>query len=392
MNICQINSVYGFGSTGRSCKEFSEYVNKYTKHNCYTYFSFGKEDAFSFMFGNAFERKIHSLLSRIFCNQGGYSFLSTLRLVKSIKRHNIDVCIIRNIHSNNINLNILFNFLKKENIKTFLYLDDCWFYTAKCMHYTAVGCEKWKSVCYKCPKLRDDNPSWFFDFTKQNFLRKKELFANFKNLKIIGVSKWITNEAMESSIFKNNLKFYTIYNWIDTNVFSPKSLKNTSNKKIIISVATFWSDKKGLNKIVEISNYLPNDFEIWLVGKHDKKFQNTDRLKFLGEITDKMELAKIYGTAYCYLNMSIEESFGKVSAEALSCGVPVVCFNSTANPEIVCDDCGIILEKKCNVDQIIKSIISLNTNESLRSKCREYALKHFNTDLCIKNFIKIIND
>ena len=46
-----------------------------------------------------------------------------------------------------------------------------------------------------------------------------------------------------------------------------------------------------------------------------------------------------------FLTFSYQETFGKVSAEALSCGTPVICYNSTANPELVGDNCGVVVEK-----------------------------------------------
>ena len=52
------------------------------------------------------------------------------------------------------------------------------------------------------------------------------------------------------------------------------------------------------------------------------------------------ELARLYSYADVFVTFSKEETFGKVSAEALACGTPVVCFDSTASPEIVGTDCG----------------------------------------------------
>ena len=45
------------------------------------------------------------------------------------------------------------------------------------------------------------------------------------------------------------------------------------------------------------------------------------------------------------MNLSVEESFGLTTAEALACGVPAIVYNSTACPEIVSSDTGIVVEK-----------------------------------------------
>lgn len=44
-----------------------------------------------------------------------------------------------------------------------------------------------------------------------------------------------------------------------------------------------------------------------------------------------------------FYQLSEEETFGKVTAEALACGTPVITNNKTANPELVDATCGITL-------------------------------------------------
>ena len=45
------------------------------------------------------------------------------------------------------------------------------------------------------------------------------------------------------------------------------------------------------------------------------------------------------------MNLSVEETFGLTTAEALSCGIPSIVYNSTACPEIVDENTGFIIEK-----------------------------------------------
>ena len=44
------------------------------------------------------------------------------------------------------------------------------------------------------------------------------------------------------------------------------------------------------------------------------------------------------------VNLSLEETFGLVVAEALACGTPAIVVNSTACPEVVSEDTGIVIE------------------------------------------------
>lgn len=53
----------------------------------------------------------------------------------------------------------------------------------------------------------------------------------------------------------------------------------------------------------------------------------------VGILSGLRELAEHYSMADVFLNPSVQETFGKVSAEALACGTPIIANNATANPE-----------------------------------------------------------
>ena len=148
MKILQINAVNAIKSTGRTCLEMSNYFND-NGHNCVTAYSMGPSvnAEKEFIIGTAFDRKAHALLSRLFGMQGYFSRSATKNLIAYIKIFSPDVVILRNFHSNYINLPMVLKFLAKNNISTVVVLHDCWFYTGKCCHYTIAGCYKWKSGC-----------------------------------------------------------------------------------------------------------------------------------------------------------------------------------------------------------------------------------------------------
>src|SRR5690606_16107830 len=114
----------------------------------------------------------------------------------------------------------LLKYIAQKDIPTVITLHDCWFFTGKCFHYTAVGCYKWKEECNHCPRVHKDNPSWFFDRSKKMYQDKKEWFGRMKHLAIVGVSDWITGRATQS-LLKNARIITRIYNWVDFDVFKP---------------------------------------------------------------------------------------------------------------------------------------------------------------------------
>ena len=47
------------------------------------------------------------------------------------------------------------------------------------------------------------------------------------------------------------------------------------------------------------------------------------------------------------VNLSVEETFGLVVAEALACGTPAIVLDSTACPEVVDSFTGIVIDPDC---------------------------------------------
>lgn len=95
------------------------------------------------------------------------------------------------------------------------------------------------------------------------------------------------------------------------------------------------------------------------------------------------QLCELFNESKCLLNLSRNESFGLVIAEALSCGVPVIATKTDgALEQLVSKELGIILEQGYSNNDIHQSFGELLISESknlitLRAKFAEqYHLKH----------------
>ncbi len=349
MKVLQVNAVSGIRSTGRICTEIADYLNL-GGHDGYLAYSSGLPVTKSYVVGTKLEAKLHALQSRIWGKQAYFSKRGTESLLKYMDGLKPDVVHLHNLHSNYINLPMFLGYLAKNDIPTVLTLHDCWFYTGKCTHYTLDGCNKWQQRCGGCPRLKKDNPSWFFDKTAQMLNDKAIWFGAIPRLAVVGVSDWITNEARKS-ILRSAKVITRIYNWIDLEVFRPveayemKAKLGLEQKYVLLGVASGWSSAKGLEVFVEIARDLPENMALVLVGSLAKGTKMPKNITHINETHDKRQLAEFYSMADVYLNLSCEESFGKTTAEALACGTPAIVVNSTASPEVVGMDCGIVIEK-----------------------------------------------
>lgn len=396
MKVIQINAVYNLGSTGRTTAELHNALLNNGIESYVAYSNTNKsEDKNLYHIGSTLDVKIHGLLSRISGKQGYFSHLATRDLIKFIDEINPDVVHLRNLHGNYINLPMLMKYLAEKKISVVITFHDFWFVTGKCVHFTTSKCNKWQYKCGNCPNLQDGNRTWFFDKTEELLADKTQMLSKIDKLALIGVSKWTTNEICKSPISRYAKVVKTIYNWIDFDKFHPcdtsevKSKYQLEDKFTVIGSAFIWGERKGLKDFIELAK-ARQDINIILLGKIPEGTALPKNIKALGVIGDVYELAALYTFSDAFITFSLEETFGKVSAEALSCGTPVICYNSTACPEIVGDGCGYICEKK-NFNQVLDSIRMIEKNGKVfyTDNCVKYAQDNFDKTQNIAEYIQL---
>lgn len=398
MKIVQINAVYEYSSTGRTTMEMHEYL---CSHGIDSYvFCTNKNipEYNVFKIGCILDYKIHSLLSHLTDGQGLFSKISTKKLLSSLDEIKPDIVILRNLHANYINYPLLLKYLASHDIATIVVLHDVWTFTGHCCYYSIDKCDKWKTSCHDCPALNKYNKSWFWDNSTSNFRKKMELFQSIPRLAVIGVSKWVANEAKQSPIFSKARYIGYIYNWIDLKKFCPqncidiRSKLQLGNCYTVLSVAQNWSRNKGLSVIFNVAKRL-SDVRFILVGTMSYKGNLPENVISVGVTSNVTELAQYYSLADALLVCSLQETFGKVSAEALACGTPVLSNNSTANPEIAGDECGLSFENS-NVDQIIDCIDKMkNIGKAFYVKrCINRAISEFNFNIQIQKYMDLFKE
>lgn len=376
MKILQINATNKYGSTGTNIQELKLYFQE-KGHSCFNAVAYG-EDA-DYYIGCKLDRNIHGLLSRVFGMQGYFSITSTIRLIKWINDIKPNIILLNNVHGNYLNFRLIVKYCTQKSIPVVFVLHDCWFYTGKCCHYTVDGCYKWKTIsCRHCPRNHLDNSSWFFDCTNRMINDKYKLYKEIKYGGIIGVSQWILNEAKQS-IMTSIPNKVVIYNWVNLDVFKPAQC-HIEDEFIILAVCSDWQYSKGLNDALELSKMLPKGTKLCLIGNIIERGINKEdyNILFIPRTENREELVRWYNRAGVFINFSLEESFGKVTAEALACGTPVIVKNSTASPELVGEGCGYVVSGESVKDILAKCLIVKENGKSYYSaKCRRFAVNNF---------------
>jgi putative colanic acid biosynthesis glycosyltransferase len=398
MKVLMINTVSGYGSTGSICTDIASVLKKGGHECCIAYGQGTTTYKNSFKIGTKVENHLHNIGSRLFGKQGYFTKRGSNKLITYIKEVDPDVIHLHNLHGNYLNLEILFKYLIKVQKPVVWTLHDCWAFTGKCVHYTDVSCVKWQTQCNKCPQLKTYPPSMFLDQSRVMFEDKKKWFAALKKLTIIPVSHWLEGEV-KKSFFKNNT-IVPIYNWVDHSVFKPhtENVKDQYgidlNKFIILGVSSSWSSSTDrLKDFIALSKLISNNMQIVLVGKTANKKDIPSSIIHIPYLNGREALAKIYSNANVYVHVSTEDTFGKVIAEALSCGTPAIVYNSTACPEVIGEGCGYVVEKR-NTTQILDAIVKIKekTKEQYSEFCRKRVVENFDFNANINETISIYKE
>jgi len=169
MKILQINVAINTGSTGRITEQLG---NAALQEGFESYIAFSrsglKSSSQTIKIGHKFDFYKHVIYSRLFDRHGFASRTSTKNLCKEIEKIKPEIIHLHNIHGYYLHIEVLFTYLSNLKIPIVWTFHDCWPFTGHCAHFDDIGCKKWKSTCYSCPKVRSYPKSWFIDNSKSN--------------------------------------------------------------------------------------------------------------------------------------------------------------------------------------------------------------------------------
>ena len=340
MRVLFINSVCGIRSTGRICTDLADAA---CKEGHEVRIAYGRETVpqkykkTAVRIGNAFSVKEDMFLSRLFDNAGFNSKTATRKLVAWIKKYDPDVIHLHNIHGYYLNVEILFGYLKECGKRIIWTLHDCWAFTGHCSYFDFAKCDGWQSGCKKCIQTREYPKSFFVSRSELNYERKRKAFTNVANLTIITPSYWLAGLVKKS--FLKGYPIHVIHNGIDTNVFKPTesdilSRYHLEDKHIVLGIASFWSQRKGLKFMLQLSEILPDIYRIVLIGLSKQQIgQLPPRIVGLQKTNNAQELVEWYSAAEVFVNPTLEDNYPTTNIEAQACGTPVISFKTGGSVE-----------------------------------------------------------
>ena len=353
MKILIINSVCGIGSTGRICVDLAQQFEKqgHTVKIAYGRDGYVPEQfrKYAVRIGTDIDTKLHAIKTRLMDGHGFGSKKATRKFLEWVDEYEPEMIWLHNIHGYYINIELLFSWIKRHpqvNVKWTLH--DCWAFTGHCSHFTAVRCEKWKDHCSNCVQKREYPACIFIDRCKKNYDKKRSLFSGVEKMELITPSKWLAGLVKQSFLAEYPVE--VSYNTIDYRIFRPtcsdfRQRYGLQNKKIILSVASVWNERKGLRDFINLSHLLDDNYAFVIVGVDKKQLQELpEKVIGIQRTNNSEELAQIYSAADVFFNPTHEDNFPTVNLEAQACNTWVVTYNAGGSAETIQPNMGIVVD------------------------------------------------
>ncbi len=201
---------------------------------------------------------------------------------------------------------------------------------------------------------------------------------------IIGISRSIIDSVRQATKICPS-RFSLIYNgvYVDAGIESPPLKKNGP---FVFSIVGFISPNKGQEFAIETFLRLfsnNQNVELWVAGSGESSYVSylQDRFQLRAEKNVKLlgyvdEVGEVLQRTDVLLMCSNYEAFGRVTVEALSYGVPVICNNTGGSNEIVMDGVnGFLYSSQIDLQKQMNHVVFNQEIKEMVAACKASAQK-----------------
>ena len=224
----------------------------------------------------------------------------------------------------------------------------------------------------------------------------------------------VPNSNSQGNFIRNNFSFlgkkvYPIINFVDVNRFMPSENYSQNDTLRIVTVARYTQQKNVLTYMKAIRMVkdmgLNVHFDWYGDKKHnaayfaeiEKEYQQLDIADYLTLHNPNQKIEEEYRKADMFCLPSLYEGYPNVVAEAMSCGLPILCSNVYENPYIVEEGVNGFLfdpKKPEAIANAIKKMVGLSYENRLEmgKRNRQLCLKRNTEDAFLKSYIELIEN
>lgn len=206
-----------------------------------------------------------------------------------------------------------------------------------------------------------------------SFCANNDLLRTFPVKRIDGLINFSQYDSLPQSLAKKALG-------LDESVFS-----------VLFVAVNLGDPNKGLKTVFEALGLLPFAALLICVGRNNYFDSIPDRVIFLNTVDSERLMSVIYSAADVFVSPSTQESFGKTTIEALSCGTPIISSETGIAPEVITPDNGILLDE-ISVEAVAQAIIKVHGIEYDRESIRKQTLDRFAPGKIVKQYIDLYEE
>jgi glycosyltransferase involved in cell wall biosynthesis len=197
-------------------------------------------------------------------------------------------------------------------------------------------------------------------------------------------------------------KIFLLPNGIEPEEFKPGKAEKIDNMLLHVGRGV---RAKGLNVLLNSLKYLEEPVSLKIagpvgdiqyineiIGSNHKRKMGIHEVELLGYVNEE-KLLELYQRASIFVTPSLEEEFGIVNLEALSCETPVVASEVGGIGEIIKNDVNGLLVPPNDPEKLADAVRKLLKDKDLREKYgrngRRMIKAHFSWDSITKKLIRI---
>lgn len=229
------------------------------------------------------------------------------------------------------------------------------------------------------------------NFYHQQWIKRWERYNAHRASILTAVSHYTAEQAARTF---GRLNIQTIYNWIDTDIFSTNRRKRPHDPFRLLFVGKLRK-LKGSDLLPKIMVLLGPKFELWYTGS--PKGLGTTKIPKnmtpIGRLEGDAALVDAYQNADALLLPSRLEGFSLVTLEAHACGLPVLTTDVASLPEVVVHQQTGILCPIDDVDAFAAAARSLRDQPErwrhMSEQARTRAVHYFGEENALQKWISL---
>lgn len=261
--------------------------------------------------------------------------------------------------------------------------------------------------------LRDENPGLggfhfesarkeygkYYESIENGFLDiKRKSLLGCKNLTLVAMSDIMKSFCAKNEILRSfpvrridNLVDISSYRIIDQS-WAKKALGLDDDGFVVLFVAVDLGDpRKNLKVVHDALRLVPFPTVMVCVGKNDYFSTLPDNVVCLNSVNSERLMSVVYSAADVFVTPALQESFGKTTIEALSCGTPVISSKAGIAPEVITPDNGVLLDDITDED-VAQALRQTHNTHFDRESIRYKVLDHFNPYQIVEQYIQLYEE